>query len=157
MTGRHIFEPNVPIPDKDKFTNDLTGEEISDDDWKHVQNVNQAFKLDNFQDYARFYALTDVILLAQVWINFSDTGMNAYGLDPTYCWSASGYSWECCFYFTKAEIGCLKDIRMLRLTQDGVRWTVLYDTTAYSCSLRKFRSCSCRPQDQTTYFISRSE
>ena len=128
MDSRDIFKPNTPIPGREKFKNDLTGEELTDDEWEHVQKVIETFKLKDFKDYARFYALTDVILLSQVWTNFSDTGMKSFGLDPTYCVSASGYSSECCYYFTKAEVGCIKDMLMLRLIQDGVRGGPCYTT-----------------------------
>ena len=54
------------LPPKEAFTNDLTGEPISDDDYTHAQHVWQHFNIKNLGEYHDLYCKTDVILLASV-------------------------------------------------------------------------------------------
>jgi len=115
------FHPSVQIPGRDSFFNDLTNESISDKNWERTQKVISTFNLKNFNDYARFYCCSDTLLLAQVWVNYARQGMSSFGLDPAYVYSCPSYSYQCCFYFTKAKLDCIKNKKMLNLIQSGLR------------------------------------
>ena len=134
LSDKSKFEANVKVPGREEFTNDLTGEKISDKHWERVKEVINEFKLERFCDYTKFYCNSDVLLLAQVWVNYARTGYNSYGLDPTYVYSAPSYSYECCFYHTKAKVQCITDERMLSLIQRGMRGGQTFGTVKHATS-----------------------
>src|SRR5690606_31983855 len=52
------------LPHKRHFTNDLTGIEISDQDYRKAQEIFNTFECNNLGDYSMIYLKTDVLLLA---------------------------------------------------------------------------------------------
>ena len=63
------FDRSV-LPAKKHFDGMLTGQSISDIDYKHAKNVFVNFKVQDMRDYHNFYLLTDVLLLADVFETF---------------------------------------------------------------------------------------
>src|SRR5206468_4520462 len=61
--------PTKKLRKKD-FRNDLTGDEISDDDYLFYKLVCKQLKLKTLRDYHDLYLKTDVLLLADVFENF---------------------------------------------------------------------------------------
>ena len=57
---------NSPLPSKDEFYSILNDEHISDDDYKHAQDVWNKFNLKNMGDYHNLYIQSDILLLADV-------------------------------------------------------------------------------------------
>ena len=54
------------LPPKEAFYSKLSGEDISDDDYKHAQEVWEEFDMKTFKDYPDLYNVSDVLLLADV-------------------------------------------------------------------------------------------
>lgn len=53
----------------------------------------QKYNFATFKDYMRFYNLTDVLQLADVFENFRTAGFIAYELDPAFFMGTPGYTW----------------------------------------------------------------
>ena len=68
---------------------------MSDEQYQHIQNVWNTFKLNTFEDFHDHY-LKDVLLLADVFEKFIFTCLKCYDLDPCHYFSASGLSWGTC-------------------------------------------------------------
>ena len=62
----------------------------SDDDYKHAQNVWKTFNIADMGMYHDLYMDSDVLLLTDVFENFSDTCLNIYKLDPAHFFTAPG-------------------------------------------------------------------
>ena len=58
------------LPPKEAFYSRLSGEGITDEDYKHALKVWDVFKMKTFKDYHELYNKTDVLLLADVFENF---------------------------------------------------------------------------------------
>lgn len=92
------------LPPKEDFYNILNDTHISMEEYQFAQTVWSAFNVVNIQQYTNIYLKTDVLLLADIFENFRETSMIAYGLDPAHYFTLPGYSWDAMLKFTKAKI-----------------------------------------------------
>ena len=61
---------NEKLPPKEEFYSILNETHISDDEYKHAQNVWEVFKLRNMGEYHDLYLKSDILLLADVFESF---------------------------------------------------------------------------------------
>lgn len=78
------------LPTKDKFFSKLKNVGITDEDYNHAQIVWDTFDHQSLGDYLELYLKTDVLLLADIFENFRDVCIAAYGLDPAYYYTTPG-------------------------------------------------------------------
>ena len=57
------------LPPKDTFYSKLTDEGITDEDYQHAQTVWNEFNIPTMKDYHNLYNLSDVLLLADIFVN----------------------------------------------------------------------------------------
>ncbi|XP_031789254.1 uncharacterized protein LOC116418324 [Nasonia vitripennis] len=81
------------LPTKEELYNKLNDSHISDDDYEHAKAVWQAFDIQTLGEYSDLYLKTDVLLLADVFENFRDNCLEAYGLDPAHYYTTPGLTW----------------------------------------------------------------
>ena len=93
MDGWDKFN-ETSIPSKESFYSNLTMENISETDYRHVNNVFKTFKLNNLGDY--LYVQSDTLLLADVFENFRKACIKTYELDPAHFISFPGLAWHAC-------------------------------------------------------------
>ena len=109
------------LPPKEAFYSKLSGEGISDDDYKHAHAVWDEFGMKTFKDYHNLYNVSDVLLLADVFENFRDVCMKNYQLDPAWYYTAPGLAWDAALKKTDVELELLSDIDMLLMFEKGIR------------------------------------
>ena len=68
-----------------------------------MKKIWDVFKMKNMGDYHDHYLKKGVLLLADVFENSIDTGMNFYGIDPSHCFSSPGLSWDAMLKITEIE------------------------------------------------------
>ena len=73
------------------------------------------------KDYHNLYSLFDVLLLADIFENFSNICMNHYGLDPAWYFSAPGLAWDAALKITNVHIELLSDPDMLLMIESSIR------------------------------------
>ena len=100
------------LPDIKYFHNDLTNENISNDDYEKVKNIWKTFELRTLGDLHNLYVETDVLLLADCFEKFRQFALLHYRLDPTHFISAPSLSWESALLHTKANLEIPQDIDM---------------------------------------------
>ena len=83
----------ISLPRKDFYSN-LNMEDISDNDYRHANNVFKVFKLENLGDYHDLYLQSDTLLLTDVVNNFRDMCIEEYELDPAHFLSLPGLAWQ---------------------------------------------------------------
>ena len=59
------------IPPKDAFYSELNLENITDEDYAHIQKVWEVFEIKKLGEYHDLYVQSDALLLADVFENFS--------------------------------------------------------------------------------------
>ena len=82
------------LPKKQDFYSILNNEHISDEQYKHAQNVWDTFNLKTMGDYHDLYLKSDILLLADVFENFRKTCLQYYQLDPCHYFTSPGLSWD---------------------------------------------------------------
>ena len=80
------------LPPKEAFYSKLNNEGISDEDYAHAQRVWEAFEIKNLEGYNNLYNKLDVLLLTDVFENFTDICIKNYNLDPAHYYTAPGLS-----------------------------------------------------------------
>ena len=94
---------------KKKFYSSLTDRKISDKEYEHVLNVWKKFEMKTMKDYHDLYLECHVLLLANVYENFTNNSLKNYGLYPSHYLSAPGLSWGAMLKMTKIELGIIPD------------------------------------------------
>ena len=101
------------LPPKKAFYSRLSGEGITEEDYKHALNVWDVFKMKTLKVYHELYNETDVLLMADVFENFRNICLNNYGLDPAHYFTAPGLAWDACLKMTCVNLELLSDPDML--------------------------------------------
>ena len=109
------------LPPKESFHSSLSDESISDQDYKHAQEVWTTFNCQTIGDYHDLYLRTDVLLLADVFENFRKTAMKTYELDPAWYYTLPGYSWDCLLKCTNIELEQITEPDMYLFIEKGLR------------------------------------
>ena len=109
------------LPPKSAFFSKLSGEGISEEDYKHAEEVWKAFEMETMRDYHNLYNKTDVLLLSDVFENFRKVCKKNYDLDPCWYYTAPGLAWDACLKLTRINLELLTDLDMLLMFEKGVR------------------------------------
>ena len=120
------------LPVKESFYSNLTMEDISDTDYKHVNNVFKKFNLNNLGEYHDLYVRSDTLLVAEVFENFRNACLNNYELDPAHFISLPGLAWQACLKKTNVQLELITDYDMLLMIEDGIRGGICHAIKRYA-------------------------
>ena len=99
----------------------MTNENITETDYHHAQQVWQSFKIQTLGEYSDFYVLSDTLALADVFENFRNLCLNAYGLDAAHFYTAPGLAWQAALRCTGVQLELLTDIDQHLFIENGLR------------------------------------
>ena len=111
------------LPPKDTSYCSLREEDISETDYPHVQRVLNHFYMADLGVYHNFYLLTSVLVI--LFVNFRDTCLQHYGLDPAHNYTSLGLSWQVALKATDMELDLLTDIDYYLFIEEGIRGGVV--------------------------------
>ena len=114
------------LPVQQDFYSILNNEHISDEQYKHAQNVWDTFNLKTMGDYHDLYLKSDILLLADVFENFRKTCLQYYKLDPCHYFTSPGLSWDAMLKMTNIKLELITDIDMFQCIEKGMRGGTSY-------------------------------
>ena len=79
------------LPSKDNFFSIMNNEHMSEEDYKHAENVWNTFSLENIGQYHNLFLKSDILILADVFENFRKICMQYYKLDPCHYFTFLGF------------------------------------------------------------------
>ena len=137
MDSFQKFE-KTELPTKEEFHNILNNEHITDEQYKHAQNVWDTFNLKTMGDYHDLYLKSDILLLADVFENFRKTCLQYYKLDPCHYFTSPGLSWDAMLKMTNVKLELICDIDMFQFIEKGMRGGTSYIANRYGKANNKY-------------------
>ena len=126
------------LPVQQDFYSILNNEHISDEQYKHAQNVWDTFNLKTMGDYHDLYLKSDILLLADVFENFRKTCLQYYKLDPCHYFTSPGLSWDAMLKMTNIKLELMTDIDMFQFIEKGMRGGTSYIANRYGEANNKY-------------------
>ena len=126
------------LPSQKHFHSILNNVHISDEQYKHAQNVWDTFNLKTMGDYHDLYLKSDILLLADVFENFRKTCLQYYKLDPCHYFTSPGLSWDAMLKMTDIKLELITDIDMFQFIETGLRGGVSYIANRYGKANNKY-------------------
>ena len=126
------------LPAQQDFYSILNNEHISDEQYKHAQNVWDTFNLKTMGDYHDLYLKSDILLLTDVFENFRKTCLQYYKLDPCHYFTSPGLSWDAMLKMTDIKLELITDIDMYQFIEKGLRGGVSYIANRYGKANNKY-------------------
>ena len=79
------------------------------------------FSIKNGEELTEIYLKSDVLLLACVFEKFTKVSVNEFDINPLYCVSLPGYTWQCGLKYTGINLQTLQDKDMILLLENNIR------------------------------------
>ena len=98
--------------------NDTT---ISNEQYHQAKEVWEEFECETMWDYCEHYLITDVLLLADVLLNFQKACLRDYKIDPLQCYTLPGFAFEAALKMGNLELELISDPDMHMFVERGIR------------------------------------
>ena len=129
---------DTQLPKREDFYSLLTDENISEDDYRHAEDVWKTFHLKNMGEYHDLYLKSDILILADVFENFRKTCLTYYELDPLHYVTSPGLAWDAMLKMTKINLDLITDIDMQLFIEKGMRGGISYIAHRYAEANNKY-------------------
>ena len=112
-----------PVNDlkKEDFFSKLKNEYPNDDEIKRTKEIIEIFNIKDGGELSKLYCKCDVILLAGVFEKFVKVSTEEYKINPLYCVSLPGYTYQCALKYTNLILQTLQDKDLILLIENNVR------------------------------------
>ena len=139
------------LPAKEEFYSILNDEHITDQNYKHAQNVWTTFNLQTMGDYHDLYLKLDVLLLADVFEKFRKTCLQYYKLDPCHYFTSPSLAWSAMLKMTGVKLELMSDIDQYLFIEKGIRGGISYISKRYAKANNKYILNSYDPNKPSNY------
>ena len=111
------------LPEKEHFYNQLTMEEIKDEEYENVKLFYKNRKFKNLKEYLECYLISDITLLADIFNNFRKMIFDEFELDCVKYVSSPSLSKDCASKYSKSEIEHIKDVTIFNFVRNN--WWII--------------------------------
>ena len=116
-----IIKKPVDNLEKEDFFNKLKNGCPDDDEIERTKEVIKPFNIKDGEELTRLYCKSDVILLADVFEKFVKVSTEEYKINPLYCISLPGYTYQCALKYTNIKLQTLQDKDLILLIENNIR------------------------------------
>ena len=118
-----IDDYKKPVNDlkKEDFFSKLKNDYPDDDEIERTKEIIKLFDIKNGEELTRLYCKSDVILLADVFEKFVKVSTKEYKINPLYCVSLPGYTYQCALKYTDIKLQTLQDKDLILLIENNIR------------------------------------
>ena len=101
----------IPVDNlkKEDFFSKLKNKCPDDEEIERTKDIFKKFNTKNGQELTEIYLISDVLLLTCVFEKFIKVSVNEFGINPLYCVSLPGYTWQCGLKDTGVNLQTLQD------------------------------------------------
>ena len=114
------------LPDKKRFYHSLKDGHISDEEYLTCIIIWNYFGMKNMGDYHDNYLKKDVLLMADVFGNFTSKSVKFYKLDLSHYFSSPRLSWNTMLKMTGIKLKLISDINMHLFIEKRLREGISY-------------------------------
>ena len=106
---------------REDFFSKLKNNCPDDEEIERTKEIIKIFDIKNGEELTEIYLKSDVLLLACVFEKFIKVSVNAFDINPLYCVSLPGYTWECGLKNTGKKLQTLQDKDMILTLENNIR------------------------------------
>ena len=106
---------------KEHFFSKLKSGYPDDEEVQRTMDNIKKFNIKNGEEITQIYLKSGVLLLACVFVKFIKISVNEVGINPLYCVSLPGYTWQWGLKYTGINIQTLQDKDMILLLENNIR------------------------------------
>ena len=106
---------------KEDFFSKLKNDYPSDEEIERTAEIIKRFNIKNGEELTEIFLKSDVLLLACMFEKFIKVSVNEFGINPLYCVSLPGYTWQCGSKYTGINLQTLQDKDMILLIENKIR------------------------------------
>ena len=106
---------------KEDFFSKLKNKCPDDAEIQRTMDIIERFNIKNGEELTEVYLKSDILLLACVFEKFIKISVYQYDINPLYCVSLPGYTWQCGLKYTGINLQTLQDKDMILLLENNIR------------------------------------
>ena len=103
---------------KEHFFSKLTNKCPDDKGIERTLDIIEKFNIKNGEEVTQLYLKSDVLLLTCVFEKFIKVSYNEFGINPLYCVSLPGYTWQCGLKYTGMNLQTLQHKDMILILEN---------------------------------------
>ena len=115
------YKKSVDNLTKEDFFSKLKNKCPDDEVIERTKEIIKVFENKNGEELTEIYLKSDVLLLACVFEKFLKVSVNEFGINPLYCVSLPGYTWECGLKYTGINLQTLQDKDLGLTLENNIR------------------------------------
>ena len=115
------YQKRVNNLKKEDFFSKLKNKYPDDEEIERTKEIIKIFNIKDGEELTEIYLKSDVLLLACVFENFIKVSLNEYKINPLYCVSLPGYTWECGLKYTGINLQTLQDKDLILTLENNIR------------------------------------
>ena len=115
------YEKSVDNLKKEDFLSKIKNDYPDDEEIERTKEIIKLFNIKDGEELTKLYCKSDVILLADVFEKFVKVPTKEYRINPLYCVSLPGFTYQCALKYTDIKLQTLQDKDMILLLESNIR------------------------------------
>ena len=115
------FKKSVDNLKKEDFFSKVKNDYPDNEEIERTEEIIEIFNIKDGEQLTKLYCKCDVILLADVFEKFVKVSTEEYKINPLYCVSLPGYTYQCALKYTDIKLQTLQDKDLILLIENNIR------------------------------------